>query len=375
LLLVALILALTPSAAAAADIRQGQDVVIGANETIDDDLYVVGGTISILGTVRGDVIAAGGTISIDGVVTGDLIAAANSIAIRGEIGGSVRAAGNTIVLDGRVAEDIVVGGNDLTVLGNGRVGRDVLVGSVTATLSGQIGRDVQAGGTDVKIDGRVGRDVLAQVDRLALTERAVIEGSLKYTSANEATIASGATVRGTTERTVPATLQPELTDGPAGLVLNWLRGLVGLLILGILVVVFFPGFSRRAGEALVRSPIFTLAIGALVLLGLPVLSIVFFIVGSLVGGWWLGLVALAAYVVLLALGAPVAAVGLGGALIRLTQRPAPVWLALIVGLVTLLLVALVPILGPVVIFLAILFGLGATTIAIVGGRRPEPAVA
>ena len=140
------------------------------------------------------------------------------------------------------------------------------------------------------------------------------------------------------------------------------------------MVFFFPGFSRRAGEALVRSPWLTLAIGALVLIGLPILSIVFFAVGALIGGWWIGFVVLALFGVALALSIPVAAVGVGGALLRIARRPVPVWLALFIGLVALLLVALIPILGGVVIFCALLFGLGATTIAVVGNRRAEAAV-
>jgi len=43
--------------------------------------------------------------------------------------------------------------------------------------------------------------------------------------------------------------------------------------------------------------------------------------------------------------------------------------------VALLLVALIPILGGIVIFFALLFGMGATTIAVVGGRRAEPVAA
>jgi len=44
-------------------------------------------------------------------------------------------------------------------------------------------------------------------------------------------------------------------------------------------------------------------------------------------------------------------------------------------LIVLLLIGLVPILGPLVIFLAVLFGLGATAMAVAGGRQPEPAAA
>jgi cytoskeletal protein CcmA (bactofilin family) len=374
--LVVLILGLTPSPAAAADIRQGQDITIGSTETVNDDVYAFGTNVSINGTINGDLVAAGNNISIDGNVTGDVIAAGQNIAIRGQVGGTVRAAGSSVVVDGKIADDLLAAGNGLTILGNGRIGRDALVAAANTTVTGQIGRDLQAGSTNVKIDGGVGRDVLASVDKLQLTERATVGGSLKYTSKNDAQIANTSSVKGTIEREAPATNErTPLFTGTAALVVEWLKGLIGLLILGILVVFFFPAFSRRAGEALVRSPWLTLAVGALVLIGLPILSIVFFAVGALIGGWWIGFVVLALFVVVLALSIPVAAVGVGGAFLRIARRPVPVWLALLIGLVALLLVALIPILGGLVIFCALLFGMGATTIAVVGGRRADPIVA
>jgi len=373
--LVLLVLAFSPSPAAAADIREGQDITIGTSETIEDDLYAFGTNITINGTIHGDLIAAGSNISVDGNVSGDVIAAGNSVVIRGQVGGSVRAAGNTVVVDGKIANDLVVGGNELTIQGNGRVGRDVVVGATNATISGQIGRDLQAGGANVKIDSSVGGNVTANVERLQVTDRGTVGGSLKYTSKNEAQIANASSVKGSVERQTPDNGRAPLFSGTAALVVEWLKGLIGLLILGILVVFFFPGFSRRAGEVLVHSPWLTLAIGALALVGLPILSIVFFAVGYLIGGWWIGFVVLALFVVVLALSIPVAAVGVGGALLRVARRPVPVWLALFIGLVALLLVALIPILGGIVIFCALLFGMGATTIAVVGGRRVEPVAA
>jgi cytoskeletal protein CcmA (bactofilin family) len=376
LALVVLILALTPSPAAAADIRQAQDITIGSTETVNDDLYAFGTNIAINGTINGDLVAVGNNISIDGNVTGDVIAAGQNIAIRGQVGGTVRAAGSSVVVDGKIADDLLAAGNELTILSNGRVGRDVLVAAPNTTVIGQIGRDLQAGSTNVKIDGGVGRDVLATVDKLQLTERATVGGSLRYTSKTEAQIANTSSVKGTIERQTPVTDErTPLFTGTTAVVVEWLKGLIGLLILGILVVFFFPGFSRRAGEALVRSPWMTLAIGALVLIGLPILAVVFFVVGALIGGWWIGFVALALFVVVLALSIPIAAIGVGGALLRVARRPVPVWLALLIGLVALLLVALIPTLGGLVIFCALLFGMGAATIAVVGGRRAEPAAA
>ncbi|TMC46141.1 MAG: hypothetical protein E6J23_03535 [Chloroflexi bacterium] len=372
---VALILALSPSRAAAADIRQGQEITIGSSDTIEDDLYAFGSDIAINGTIHGDLIAGGNNISIDGTVTGDVIAAGNVVQIRGQVGGSVRVAASRVVLDGKVTNDFVAAGNELTILGNGKVGRDAILAGADATISGPIGRDLQVGGGNAKIDSAVGGNVKATIERLQITDRGSVGGSLKYTSKNEAQIANASSVKGSIERQAPDNGRAPLFTGTAALVVEWLKGLIGLLILGILVVFFFPGFSRRAGEALVHSPWMTLAIGVLVLIGLPILSIVFFAVGYLIGGWWIGFVVLALFVVALALSIPVAAVGIGGALLRIARRPVPVWLALLIGLVVLLLIALIPILGGIVIIGALLFGMGATTIAVVGNRRAEAAPA
>src|SRR2546426_6129722 len=240
-LCVALILLATPLTAAAADVRQGGTITVPADVTLEDDLYAFGDTISILGTVHGDVVATGvNNVNVDGTVTGDVITAANSVTIRGQVGGSVRAAGRTVVIDGKVGTDLVVAGNEVTLLLNGRVGRDVYVASSSFTQTGEIVRDLRAGTSTTTIDGHIGGRAQVDADTLRLTPRALVDGPLQYTSAKEASIAQGATVRGQVERHEAAQATPAAA-GPAALVINWLRGGLGLLVLGLILVFFFPG--------------------------------------------------------------------------------------------------------------------------------------
>ena len=80
--LLALVLLAAP--AHAAEFRGGEDTVrIGANETIDGDLFVGGTTIIIEGTVNGDVLAAGTTITIRGTVNGSVNAGRHAHRDRG----------------------------------------------------------------------------------------------------------------------------------------------------------------------------------------------------------------------------------------------------------------------------------------------------
>src|SRR5438552_19069440 len=92
LALAAIVMAAFPLRADASDIRQGSQVIIGPNDTIDDDLYAVATTVTISGTVDGDVSAAGSNISVDGPVNVGLSAGGYTASISAQGSGSVRAA-------------------------------------------------------------------------------------------------------------------------------------------------------------------------------------------------------------------------------------------------------------------------------------------
>ena len=99
----------------AADFRGGDEVVVAADEVIDDDLYAAGETIRIEGTVRGDVIAAGQQVVISGTVEGDLMACGQAVVVTGRVGDDIRMAGMALQLgDGAtVSDDVIAAGFSL----------------------------------------------------------------------------------------------------------------------------------------------------------------------------------------------------------------------------------------------------------------------
>ncbi len=66
---------LQPDSALALEFRVGEDIVIGAGEVIDDDLYLLGETVTINGTVNGDILANGWKVVLNGEVGGSEFAA------------------------------------------------------------------------------------------------------------------------------------------------------------------------------------------------------------------------------------------------------------------------------------------------------------
>src|SRR5262245_21245202 len=85
-------------AAYAADFRGGDRIVIGADQVIDDDLYLAAEEIIIDGIVHGDVYAIGRNITINGTVDYDVNAAAQALTINGKVGSDARVAGQAILL-------------------------------------------------------------------------------------------------------------------------------------------------------------------------------------------------------------------------------------------------------------------------------------
>jgi cytoskeletal protein CcmA (bactofilin family) len=366
-LAVLLLGALLPAGALAATVRQGETVTIGPDEVIGEDLYVFGRTIQIQGTVRGDLITASGRVEITGSVEGDVLSMAGDIRVSGLVGGSIRAAAGVIVVTGQVGEDSVLAGGEVRIEPGARVGRDAFVAANEATLQAPVVGDVQAAAETLTIGGPVTGSVRAEVGTLRLTDDASIGGSLRYRAGKGSELASGATVTGPVERLTPAR-QPG--RGPMAYVIGWIRSLVGLFVLGLLLVLVLPDFSRRVPVTLIQSPWRSLGWGAAVFVGTPVLAALIFLVGVMLGGWWIGLMAMGLYAMGLALCFPVVGLFIGRWLLdRFGKAGTPLVWALLVGLALLLLVGQVPVLGVLIVLATILFGLGALVLTAAQRRR------
>jgi hypothetical protein len=352
-----------PFQAAAADLRQGNDVTVGPGETINDDIYAGAGTISINGTVNGKVIAGGGTITVSGNITRDLILGGGTINITGHIGGSIIAAGGNITVNGPVAQDIVVTGGMIDVGAGGTIGRDLVVAGGSATVSAPVARRVQMSAGSLTLRNRVGGDVRGRVDHLKL-DGAQIGGNLNYTSNNTVELVNGARVAGTTTRHTPTDRGGDAGNG----FLGWLRALVGIFALGLLLIFLLPGLSTRAIDIERAQPWASAGIGAAIAVITPIVALIVFIVGIFIGGWWLGLLLIPLWILALAIGYAVSGFLLGRLIFaRMGWGRYHDAFALLGGLFVLTVVGLIPVIGLLVGVVAVILGAGA--LALVATER------
>lgn len=361
-----------PIQAAAADLRQGRDVSVGSGETVTDDIYAAGGTISIDGTVNGSVIAVGGSITVTGNVSRDLIIAGGTINVTGRVGGSIRAAGGNLTLNGPVEHDVVVTGGTIDIGSRGTIGRDLVLAGGTATVSAPVARRVQMGAGTLTLRNRVGGDVSGSVDHLRL-DGSQIGGNLDYTSNNQVDLLNGARVAGTTTRHTPS---GRGVAGAGDSFIGWLRALIGIFALGLLFILLLPRFSGRAIDTLRAEPWASLGIGATILVVTPIVAVIAFIVGLLIGGWWIALLLIPAWILALALGYVVSGFLLGRLIFaQLGWGRYHDAFALLAGVAVLAVVALIPLLGWLVSLAALVFGAGALALVIARRATMRPAAA
>jgi len=370
-IVVAAVLAWLPLQAAAADLRQGNDVTVGPGETVNDDIYAGAGTISIGGTVNGNVIAGGGTITVSGNITRDLILGGGTITVTGHVGGSIIAAGGNITVNAPVAQDIVVTGGMIDVGSGATVGRDLVVAGGTATVSAPVARRVQMAAGNLTLKNKVGGDVRGQVDHLKL-DGAQIAGNLDYTSNNSVELVNGASVAGATTRHTPI----DRGGGAGNGFLGWLRALIGILALGLILIFLLPGLSTRAIDIERAQPWASLGIGAAILVITPIVALVVFIVGIFLGFWWLGLLLIPLWILALAIGYVVSGFLLGRLIFaQLGWGRYHDALALLAGLFVLAVVGIIPVIGWLIGLVALILGAGALALVVTQRVRTRPAAA
>jgi cytoskeletal protein CcmA (bactofilin family) len=400
----------------AAEVRHGEDVVIKADETIADDLYVFGQNITIDGKVEGDVVAFGGQITINGTVYGDVIAAGQTVVITGtaegaRIAGQVLKLGSKAKLDG----DILAAGYSLELEKETIVNGDALYAGFQALFAGQIDEDLRAGLVNCRLAGKVGGDVDLEVGGeagggpppqfgppppvampsvaggLTLAESASIEGDLSYQASKEAKMDPMAKVSGEVKYKKPAPPAAKKNGKPAekrnttlDTALVRLRHLACVGIVGLVVLLMLPRWSgawadnirQRPGASFLGGILGLLAFIALlvvavlviiftaILLGIATLGelIPMVIVGGIVGylalivGFWL----IAAFLAEALTGMAVGRMAIGG------NSLATRFVALLLGLIVVGLVLSIPFVGPWIGFVIMLFGLGGFCLWLVG---------
>ena len=243
--------------ALAFDARTGSTVTVAAGEVIDGDIYLAGSSIIVDGTVNGDVFAAAQTITINGAVNGGVTLAAQTITLNGKVANGARLAGQTITVYSDIGRDLVVVGAEVTLAGAGSVHGDLVVNGGVVQVNGRVDGGMLGNNSEVTISGSVGGNIELEVNKLTLTSTADVKGNLKYTSANQAVIQSGAKIGGTTNHIpAPAKQTRQMFPGMMfGLAVAWkIYSFLAMLLIGIIIILISKRRLTLMANAIASSP-------------------------------------------------------------------------------------------------------------------------
>jgi hypothetical protein len=238
----------------------------------------------------------------------------------------------------------------------------------SSTVDGTVNGSLTAFDAPVTIAGRVNGDVVVFNGRVELRSGANVTGDV--VSQQDPVVASGATIGGERRR-VQTNVNWE-GFGWAGRLAWWLAVSVATLVVGLVLLWLLGGGAARILEAGRTRVGPAIGWGLLLFFGLPILAIIALV--TLVG-IPLGLGVLAALGLIYALGYGATAWIVGRSILR---EPTAWILAFLVGWGVLRVLALIPVLGGLVWFAAVVFGLGALLVAIWRARttsRAAPAAA
>ena len=378
-----------------------EQITITAQQVIEDDLYLSGDIITIDGTVKGDAVLAAKQITVNGTVEGDLLAAAQVITINGTVDDDIRMAGQVLQLgeSAHVKDDVIAAGFSLESKAGSTIGGKLDFASGQALLAGTVQQGVRAASAALQIAGQVDGNVNLVVGHyepfqppfipkppveipqvtpgLTLTDTARINGRLTYRSEMEANVSQGAVVAGAIMYLGSAEYEP--LPSPAWTVLQHLRRLVTLSLVGWLLLWFWPTWTQTLAATVAAKPLSTFGWGIVtglavwlaaiaILIGTAILTVLFALtlqgltlpvlgLGSLL---WLTLVTgfgtFAGFVPQVIISV------LGGQWLLGKTRPDRLpnrWTALLIGLIIFVMLTAIPILGVFLNVIVVLLGLGA----------------
>lgn len=374
ILITGLLLLLLPVSVLAYEIKTGDSVYVPAGETIEGNLYAAGSNINIHGKVMGDVICAGRSINITGEVQGDVICAGLSINVKSKIDGSLRLAGQDINFSGQAARNAQMFGGSILLEAGSLIGWDLLAAGNTFDLSGNIGQNLHGAMAKANISGQIGKNVSLYFDGaknqtapLTIGSTAKIAGDLKYRSGLNAAIASGSVISGNIIHNLPPVRAKSNFFN-----LSWWWKLIAIfsaLVIGLVLISFWRGEIIKITDAMRAKAGTSLGWGLLALILTPLIAIVLIV--TLIG-IPLSLILFALWLIALYVSKVFTAILVGRYLISnflsargtslatddKPERKDQLIPALILGVIVIYLLFAVPVLGPILSFIAMLWGLG-----------------
>jgi len=355
-----------PPGASATEFRKGESVRVEKDETIKGDTYLSGARVRVDGTIDGDLIVFCQSLDVSGHVTGDILTFSQSARITGQVDGNMRGVNNNLTITGTIGKNLMVFEETLTIEPTAKIGGSLTSFQEGLSLEGSVGRDALLFFKHASLAGKIGGSVRAKGESLVIGSTAVIDGPARFEGHKQPEVSASAKLVSPVEFK-----QVEKKEAyREGHYYVWqVIWAAAFILFGLVLFALMPKFAQDAVKSAEQYGA-SAGLGVLVLFGVPIAACIacVTVVGLFVGISTLFLWYASLYFAQIIVGAVV-----GQWLMGRTSELWPLIGRMAVGLVIVRLCTTIPHAGGWVKFAAILWGIGAISLALY--RRFQPVIA
>ncbi len=342
-------------------------VVVPVHAKDINDFYAnAGDTISFKDKVIGDSAIAGNLVDIIGNIDGIGFIAGNTVNVNGNLEyGFV--AGNSITVNGTIEKNAYIAGHDITISKEAKINRDLFMASNTIIIEGAVNRNISMGTSEliIKSTAKIGGNINVEADKITIEDGATINGTLKLNENTTANISNKATI------TKIETYKEAEVENDTNIFSEVLISIINMFVVFIAFTSIFQKTCDKTKEMYKdeNKYIKNSGIGLLLLICIPVICLLL-LISSI--GISLGFVLFGLYIIGLYLAFITSGFVLGDLIItKLLKKDINNYFIGIIGIVLLKLITLIPHIGGLISFIALILGLATIYNLIIVDEKEE----
>ena len=266
-------------------------------------------------------------------------------------------AGNTVEISEEVSKDLFAAGNDVTITKDAKINRDVFIAANKVTVSTSLNRDAYIAADTVILKGvTVSGDATIYARKIVFDEETSILGTLTYSDDTTIENLNKATI-GSTNVVKNEEIKKELAITFKTRVINFTFSTLTSYITMLVLLLLLPKLRKRLSNPELGASLIikNMAIGLGLLFFVPIVCILALVTRVLVP---LSLISLCIYLFSLYLAVPFASYLIGNLITTKLFKLDNMYLALIIGVLLIKLLALIPTIGIFIGFITFIYGLG-----------------
>ena len=313
------------------------------------DLFKVGDKIIVDKKLDGTSFIAGNEVKVEEKIDGIGFIAGNNVKINSEQD-YLFIAGNDIVLTNNVNKDLFLIGANIEIK-ESNIKRDAYIAGDTIDINSIIDRNLYLYGEKIILKGTYNGNITISSNNITIDNDAIIKGTLKY---NEDAIVTGLneSVKTKTYKNV------EKNESIKDVISNYVTSYIHIVLVGIVLVFCFEKVFKKLqkNKMEVKDVVVTSGKGLLILIGTPIIAIILLMTGLFVS---VGIISALLYGILVYISIIISGYILAYNLDKkVFNKNLNNYLLVITGILIIYILKIVPIIGGLISFVSLLYGLG-----------------